>query len=231
MRSGQPTAIFEDPCPFFARNVPATSMPRTPPRSNPMMMMPQQQPLPKGNIGQLWTALGVNLAGDEVLYQAYNPYPKLADILVKEFVFINRGMDGVKDPFNDANPITSKLQQVLLPFPGSITKLPGSKVELTLADGRTAELEPRPVDDWPNPERGFEFQSKGTLVQAKTWASAVRLGGQETVDSLSMVVNFLRKLKSGQVSFRRAEHWQERAAATGRRHLRGCWSGSGGLDQ
>jgi regulator of sigma E protease len=79
---------------------------------------------------------------------------------------------------------------------------PGARVELTLADGREVALEPQGADDWLNPDRGFEFEPKGALVRARTWASAVRLGSQETWDALTMVVRFLRKLRSGQVSFR-----------------------------
>ena len=124
VRKGQPTAIFEDPLPAFAGNVPATSAPRRPPQSNPMMMMQQQQPLPKGDIRQLWGLLGVDFSADQIVYQDYNPLPKLAK-LPQEFVFIDANC-GAKEPFNESDPISSKLQHVLFPFAGFITKLNAS---------------------------------------------------------------------------------------------------------
>ncbi len=80
--------------------------------------------------------------------------------------------------------------------------LPETRVRLTLADGQTAELVPRPVADWFLPERGLRFQAMGTVVRAANWAEALRLGGRETLDALLMVVRFLQKLGSQQVSFR-----------------------------
>ena len=63
VRAGLPTAIFEDPAPLLAGDVPGTGDPRRPPGGmNPMMMM-QQQPPPKGDIGKLWSLLGVDFSG------------------------------------------------------------------------------------------------------------------------------------------------------------------------
>ncbi len=44
---------------------------------NPMMGMGRQPPPPKGNIRELWELLGVDMIGDEVVWQDYNPNPKL----------------------------------------------------------------------------------------------------------------------------------------------------------
>ena len=82
------------------------------------------------------------------------------------------------------------------------SSLPETRVKLTLANGQTAELRPVPAQDWFLPERGLRFQAMGTVVQAANWAEAFRLGGRETVDALLMVVRFLQKLGSQQVSFR-----------------------------
>lgn len=82
------------------------------------------------------------------------------------------------------------------------SSLPGTRVRLTLADGQTAELRPGPSGDAFLPERGLRFQAMGTVVQAANWAEAIRLGARETLDALLMVVRFLQKLGSQQVSFR-----------------------------
>ena len=55
VRSGQPTAIFEDPFPYLDPNVPATSAPKRP--QGQMAMFQQTPPQPKGNIGELLVAV------------------------------------------------------------------------------------------------------------------------------------------------------------------------------
>ncbi len=127
VESGIPTAIFEDPFPVFAGNVPASSMPRNPPQ-NPMMgMMGQQHSLPKGDIGRLWRLLGVDFVADQVVWQNYNPYRK-AGTFPEEFVFVDEG-SGAREPFNPESRITGGLQQVLFPFPGALAKLHVSELE------------------------------------------------------------------------------------------------------
>ena len=128
---GQPTAIFEDPLPVFAGDVPGTSMPRQPPGGmNPMMMM-QQQPQPKGDIEQLWSLLGVDFAADQVVWQDYNPYPQAQPVLAQ------RSSSSSTRPraaaFDASDPISSNLQHVLFPFPGAITKLNASDVAVHAA--------------------------------------------------------------------------------------------------
>ena len=88
-----------------------------------------QPPQPKGDITQLWKLLGVDFCGDNVVWQNYNPYPKLARI-PHEWVFVDHG-SGAKQPFNLRDPITSKLQQVLFLFPGAVTGLNSSPLKFT----------------------------------------------------------------------------------------------------
>jgi len=126
VKSGQPTAIFEDPFPVFAGNVPGTSAPKRPP-GNPMMMM--QQPMPKGDIRPLWELLGVSFTAEEIIWQDYNPYPKLSR-LPEEFVFVDRAC-GAREPFNEENVISSGLQHLLFPFPGAVAKLNSSSLDFT----------------------------------------------------------------------------------------------------
>jgi ABC-2 type transport system permease protein len=126
VKSGQPTAIFEDPFPVFAGNVPGTSAPKRPPGGNPMMMM-QQQPMPKGDIRPLWDLLGVGFTADDIVWQDYNPYPKLSR-LPEEFVFVDRAC-GARVPFNEENAVSSGLQHLLFPFPGAVSKLNSSSLE------------------------------------------------------------------------------------------------------
>lgn len=144
VQAGQPVAIFEDPLPVLMTSVPGTSQPRRSP-GGPMAMFQPQGGQPKGDIGPLWQTLGVRLAAGSgrpamgqmgsspyVVWQDYNPHPKLE--LPSEFVFINADQGGdataaqagaggaVGPSFNQQQPITSGLQEVLFPFPGAVAK-------------------------------------------------------------------------------------------------------------
>ena len=122
VRQGIPTAIFEDPFPGFASQVPATSAPKRPPGGmNPMM---RQQAPPKGNIIELWNMLGVDFSANQIVWQNYNPYPKLGH-LPNELVFIGGG-EGGKGSFNQEHNVSSGLELLLFPFAGSVTKLNSS---------------------------------------------------------------------------------------------------------
>ena len=96
---------------------------------NPMMM--RMPPPEKGDIGKLWKVLGVDVVADQIVWQDYNPYPKIP-IFAKnwEFVFVDAGC-GAKEPFSTTDPITCGLQQVLVPFPGYISKLNVSNFDFT----------------------------------------------------------------------------------------------------
>jgi ABC-2 type transport system permease protein len=125
VRSGQATAIYEDPFPYLDPNVPATSAPKRP-AGNPMMQ--QAPPQPKGNIAQLWSLLGVDFADTNIVWQLYNPYPKISQF-PQEFVFVDDGSS--PQPFNQGNAISSDLQQLLFLFPGSIRQQNASKLNFT----------------------------------------------------------------------------------------------------
>lgn len=130
VRAGQPTAIFEDPCPRLAPEIAATSQPRTPPGgANPMMTMTAAKPLPKGEVQRLWDLLGIECPPDVVVWQDYNPYARI-DLFreQKEFVFVGKG-SGAAEPFDRENPITRGLQNALFPYPGAIAHLRSSPLK------------------------------------------------------------------------------------------------------
>ena len=141
VRAGQPTVIFEDPFffPYWVRGVPGTYQPRI--AESPMMGYGQQA-REKGDIRGLWRLLGIDfsdggegeeftpMAGqqpsrgtEKVVWQRYNPFPKLGDIIEPEFVFIDKGC-GAKEPFCESDKISSKLQHLFLPGPGFIEDTP-----------------------------------------------------------------------------------------------------------
>ena len=71
---------------------------------------------------------------------------------------------------------------------------PESKVELALANGRTAELKMEDAAGWFNPDRGFILEPESFPVKAQSVAQAINLGADETWESLTMVVRILSKL-------------------------------------
>jgi len=123
IRRGTPTAIFEDPMPVRDARVAATSQRRIAPGgNNPFQQrMPVQ---PKGDVGQLWDLLQIQFSDREIVWEDYNPYPKLPD-LPKELIFVSRG-SGAAAPFNDSHDISSGLQQLMVMFGGYIEPQPGA---------------------------------------------------------------------------------------------------------
>jgi ABC-2 type transport system permease protein len=135
VRGGQPVAIFEDPAPQLWRDVVGTAVPNPPQGGGMMGMFGGGQPgAPKGDINQLWKTLGVEVRGDEVIYQEFNPYPRAGtgpDAITPLWVFVDAGEPGAEQPFNPDDPIVSGLQQLLFFFPGAVEQSEGSKLEFT----------------------------------------------------------------------------------------------------
>jgi ABC-2 type transport system permease protein len=203
VRSGQPVAIFEDPLPVLMQGIPGTSQPRRGPGGPMAMFQPQAQP--KGDIGQLWDALGIKLmarggrpamgqVGNDplIVCQDYNPHPKLE--LPDEFVFIDADLTadaaGKLSAFNAKQPITAGLQEVLFPFPGGLVKDEKADVSWTpLAQTglRTGTIEVEQVMGNRGDMRQlqlFEKQAKQSMtlavaIERQAAGSAAKEGGGE----------------------------------------------------
>jgi ABC-2 type transport system permease protein len=144
VKAGQPVAIFEDPLPVMMQGVPGTAQPRRSPMG-PMAMFGGPQGQPKGDLNLLWEVLGVKLAAGSgrpamgamgtapfIVWQSYNPHPKLP--LEDEFVFIDAALaesGGKGAGFSPDQPVTKGLQEVLFPFPGGLEKTGGGEVSWT----------------------------------------------------------------------------------------------------
>ena len=140
IRAGQPTVIFEDPFLFTMGGVPGTYQPRRP--QNQMMgYSPEAQE--KGDIRQLWRLLGIDFSdggesdefnpmsggrssgggSEKIVWQRYNPYPKYGNTILPEYIFVDHAC-GADAPFNESDPISSKLQHLLMYGPGFIEDTP-----------------------------------------------------------------------------------------------------------
>jgi ABC-2 type transport system permease protein len=138
IRSGIPTAIFEDPLPAFMGGVPATGAPKQSPGGGMFGM--GGQPMPKGDIRKLWEVLGIQSSGQvgqeglfapDLVWQRFNPYPKLqVSGIPDEWIFVREDdAEGAAGLINAENEITSKLDEIFLPFPGQIEPAPSSDLK------------------------------------------------------------------------------------------------------
>ncbi|MCA9142893.1 MAG: Gldg family protein [Planctomycetales bacterium] len=138
VRSGVPTAIFEDPAPIFLSTAPGTGEPKQAPGG---MFGGGQQPQPKGNIRDLWTVIGIEPPGEpnfqggfnpDVAWQRYNPYQKLQiQGIPDSWVFASTESPGANNAINNEEPITKGLTEILFPVPGVIVPAATSELKVT----------------------------------------------------------------------------------------------------
>ena len=137
--NGLPTAIFEDPAPIFLSSAPGTGEPKQAPGGG--MFGGGQQPQPKGNIRDLWTAIGIEPPGEpnfqggfnpDVAWQQYNPYQKLQiQGIPDSWVFASDESPGADNAINSEEPITAGLNEILFPVPGAIVAAANSELKIT----------------------------------------------------------------------------------------------------
>lgn len=139
IQAGQPAAIFEDPAPMMMRSTVGTNQPKQPQG----MMGMGGPPAPKGDIWKLWSVLGVEPTGATrdhttvpglIVWQVYNPYPRFQIPGVgPELVFVRNEAPGAEGKaFNSSEAVSAGFEELLLPFPGSIS--PASDTKLTFTE-------------------------------------------------------------------------------------------------
>jgi len=138
VRSGVPTAIFEDPLPFAQGFIPGTGDPK----QSPGGMFGGGGPAPKGDIRQLWDALDLDVPGKpsmtapglfspSLVWQDYNPYPNLDMNTNSLWLFIDEGAPGAQGSLSSEHPITDGMRQVLSLFAGGINAKSPSELNHT----------------------------------------------------------------------------------------------------
>ncbi len=152
IRSGIPTAVFEDPLPAFMAGVPGTGQPKQAPGGGGMFGM-GGRPMPKGDIRKLWEVLGIESTGSlgqeglfapDLVWQRFNPYPKLrVSGIPDEWVFVRDEEGESQDAvslINAENIITSGLNEIFLPFPGMVQPTAASDLKFTKLATTRSEL-------------------------------------------------------------------------------------------
>ncbi len=126
VRKGGATLLFLDPFPFDNPSL-SPELPKQPPGGP---FGGGQPPEPKGNLRELLDLCGIDWPSTEILWNAYNPHPKLADLQsTPEIVFIGKG-SGARDAFNEEQSASASLQEVVALFPGLLrSKSVGSGLE------------------------------------------------------------------------------------------------------
>ncbi|UCG50794.1 MAG: Gldg family protein [Candidatus Latescibacterota bacterium] len=122
IEAGNPSLLVVDPLPII--DIALSPSEESGANVNPFMRNKGPQPEPKGDINGLLRELGVQWNTQQIIWDAYNPHPELAN-LPPEVVFVGAGN---KNPnsFNPSYEVTQGLQELVLLFPGTIEKAPGS---------------------------------------------------------------------------------------------------------
>jgi ABC-2 type transport system permease protein len=105
VRSGVPTAIFEDPMPFAQGFIPGTGAPKQAPGG----MFGGGAPAPKGDIRQLWEVLELDVPGrpnmmaqgllnPSLVWQQWNPYPNLDMNVNSLWLFVDAAWRHLDNP-------------------------------------------------------------------------------------------------------------------------------------
>ncbi len=116
--SGHPTLLLVDPLPTFnirlSPSLPADAM------RNPFMGQNQPAPPEKGDIQKMMRDIGVNWNSSQIAWDAYNPHPDLTQ-LQPEIIFVSQSNE-TTEAFNDLNPASAGLQELVMLYPGYIFK-------------------------------------------------------------------------------------------------------------
>jgi ABC-2 type transport system permease protein len=185
VKSGQPTAVFEDPFPVTQPNVVGTSQPKRPQGGMMGMFGGGGPPEPKGDISQLWKLLGIDMYGDEIVWQDFNPEPKLGTIF-REWVFIDEALaeEGGAQPFDPDDPTSAGMRQVLFFWPGSFrpadasSKLDFRKLAVTGSNTGTISHQ-----DTEMMLRGGNMMGVRRNTTQEHYIIAARVKGKITADS------------------------------------------------
>lgn len=129
VKSGRPTLVFDDPCPFvFQTQAGLTMAPRMPKAGGGGMFgggPPPEQKADNGELTGLMTLLNLKWDNGQITYDRNNPHSQFGT-LPPEYVFVSKtGNDA--DPFSQASGVTKSLQDLVLLYPGTIEDRAGRK--------------------------------------------------------------------------------------------------------
>ena len=125
IRSGKPALILVDPLPAVN---PTLSPSEWVGDGNPFTYPPgQPRPGPRGNVREWIRNLGVDWEPTRIVWDAYNPHPELAH-MPEDVVFLGAGNENPAT-FDAGDPMTARLQELVLLFPGSLQAVADPRFE------------------------------------------------------------------------------------------------------
>ena len=189
--SGKPALILVDPLPAVDPTLSPTEWVGD---GNPYTYPPgTARPGPRGNVRRWLLELGVDWEPTRVVWDSYNPHPELAN-LQSEFVFLGPG-NGNAATFNPDNPITAELQELMMPFVGSLRPVDDASFEFIplLRTGRASGVNgyfslvrPSPLGPQLNPSPPREQNEEDYIVAARVRSTlASPLSAGESTDAES----------------------------------------------
>lgn len=113
VKKGGATLLFLDPLPIHNVQI----SPELPKQAPGGPFGGGQPPEPKGNLRPLLDLIGLEWPSVDIVWNPYNPHPKLDLQSTPEIVFIGKG-GGAADAFNQDQVASSDLQDVVMLFPG-----------------------------------------------------------------------------------------------------------------
>ncbi len=113
VRAGKATLLFVDPFPAVDPQL-SPALPKPSPGGG---MFGGGQTEPKGSLDGLLDLLGVDWPQSEIVWNDYNPHPQFN--IPPDVIFIGKGGAGA-NAFNPDDPITSGLQDMVLPYAGHL---------------------------------------------------------------------------------------------------------------
>jgi ABC-2 type transport system permease protein len=130
VKQGKPTLIFDDPVPLFdIRSAPRQQKPAAGGGPFGGQQPPPQPKADNGKATRLMNLLGVAWDNGEVVFDQYTPHPEYTELMIgPELIWV-----GAKSPgaggFSGKSAITSGLQEMLVPFPGTIRQRENAGLE------------------------------------------------------------------------------------------------------
>ena len=118
MLAGNPTLLLIDPLPVF--NIGLSPILPAEATRNPMMGQNQPPTAEKGNITEFLNAIGLNWNPSQIIWDAFNPHPDFQQ-MQPEVMFISRANEST-DAFNDLNPASEGLQEMVAIYGGYLFK-------------------------------------------------------------------------------------------------------------
>ena len=219
IRGGNPALILVDPLPAVDPTLSPTEWVGD---GNPYTYPPgTARPGPRGNVRRWLLDLGVDWEPTRVVWDSYNPHPDLAN-LQAEFMFLGPG-NGNEATFNPDTPITAELQELMLPFAGSLQPVDDPSLEFVPlirtgmasgANGYFSVVRPSPFGPQLNPSPPREQDDQDYVVAARVRSTSAAPPAADTETAAASASEFAEAAPEAEETSESAAGAEETAIKT-----------------